>query len=235
MSRILIIEDNETLAEGLQASLELDGHEVEIALDGATGFRALARREPDLIILDLMLPGKSGFQLLRELREAGHEVPVLILSARSAEADKVQGFRLGADGYAVKPIGVLELQARAEALLKRHGRLDPGHDEAAEEVSPGHWRFGRIEVDRDTRTVRRGGRTVALSRLEFELLRYLLEARGATVTRDDLLQQVWGYARPVSTRTVDTHVHALRAKLEDDPAFPAHLLTIRKVGYRLRG
>ena len=236
MSRILIVEDNEALAEGLRTSLELDGHEVGVAHDGDSGLLRARSEEPDLLVLDLMLPGRSGFQLLRELRDGGATLPVLILSARSEEADKVQGFRLGADGYAVKPIGVLELQARVEALLRRHGRLGgSGGEDAAQEVSPGRWRFGKVEVHADTREVLKDGEEVELSRLEFDLLLYLLEARGGIVGRTELLQEVWGYANPVSTRTVDTHVHALRTKLEPDPAHPGHLLTIRKVGYRLKG
>lgn len=236
MSRILIVEDNEDLADGLKTSLELDGHRVEIANDGDSGLIRARSDDHDLLILDLMLPGRSGFQLLKALRADGHELPVLILSARSEEADKVQGFRLGADGYAVKPIGVLELQARAEALLRRHGRLDSGATaDAADEVGSGHWQFGEVDVQCGTRAVTYQGNEVELSRLEFDLLRYLLEARGAIVGRTELLQEVWGYASPVSTRTVDTHMHALRTKLELDPGNPAHLLTIRKVGYRLKG
>ena len=236
MSHILIVEDNETLAEGLRASLELEGHRVEVANDGDSGLIRARSDDHDLLILDLMLPGRSGFQLLKSLRAGGHDLPVLILSARSEEADKVQGFRLGADGYAVKPIGVLELQARAEALLRRHGRLDSdATEDAAEETSPGVWHFGDVQVRCGTRTVIYQGEEVELSRLEFDLLRYLLEARGAIVGRTELLQEVWGYASPVSTRTVDTHMHALRTKLENDPSNPIHLLTIRKVGYRLKG
>jgi len=226
VSRIVVIEDNASLAEGLRASLELEGHTVALALDGETGLDEVRAHGADVVVLDLMLPGMGGFQVLRRLRAEGLEMPVLILSARAQEVDKVQGFRLGADGYAVKPIGVLELQARVGALLRRGGAG------STRRSVPGG--FGVVVVDPETRTVTRRGEPVELSRLEFDLLTYLLEADGAVVTRYDLLKEVWGYQRPVGTRTVDTHVHTLRAKLEDDPANPRHLLTVRKVGYRLR-
>jgi len=226
VSDVLIVEDNETLAEGLRTSLELEGHAVRIVLDGESGLAAVRGDPPDVVVLDLMLPGRSGFQVLRALREEGHQMPVLILSARAQEVDKVQGFRLGADGYAVKPIGVLELQARVSALLRRAtprgGRRGAPHT------------FGSIVVDCDARTVTRSGEPVELSRLEFDLLEYLVAAQGKAVSRYELLKDVWGYQRPVGTRTVDTHVHTLRTKLEDDAAHPRHLLTVRKVGYRLK-
>ncbi len=226
MSRIVVIEDNESLAEGLRASLELEGHRVSVALDGESGLAEIRVRGADVVVLDLMLPGQSGFQVLRTLRSEGREMPVLILSARAQEVDKVQGFRLGADGYAVKPIGVLELQARVGALLRRSGggTARPG--------AP--WTFGGVVVDPEARTVHREGSPVDLSRLEFDLLLHLLRADGAVVSRHELLKEVWGYQRPVGTRTVDTHVHTLRAKLERDPTRPSHLLTVRKVGYRLK-
>jgi DNA-binding response OmpR family regulator len=224
MSRVVVIEDNESLAEGLRASLELGGHRVAVALDGEAGLDEIRRGGAEVVVLDLMLPGQSGFQVLQALRTEGHEMPVLILSARSQEVDKVQGFRLGADGYAVKPIGVLELQARVDALLRRGGGQGAGPPRA----------FGSVVVDPETRTVTRDGLPVELSRLEFDLLLHLLRAEGAVVSRHALLKEVWGYQRPVGTRTVDTHVHTLRAKLERDPADPRHLLTVRKVGYRLR-
>lgn len=226
MSRVVVIEDNESLADGLRASLELDGHRVAVALDGEAGLEEIRHGGADVVVLDLMLPGQSGFQVLRTLRSEGREMPVLILSARSQEVDKVQGFRLGADGYAVKPIGVLELQARVNALLRRGGAGPAG-------AGPPRT-FGSVVVDPETRTVTRDGVQVELSRLEFDLLLHLLRADGAVVSRHALLKEVWGYQRPVGTRTVDTHVHTLRAKLERDPADPRHLLTVRKVGYRLR-
>lgn len=226
MSTVVVIEDNETVAEGLRTGLELEGHVVTLALDGPTGLDAVRAVDPDLVVLDLMLPGMSGFDVLRALRRDGRDMPVLILSARSQEVDKVQGFRLGADGYAVKPIGVLELQARVEALLRRSGAGTRAPD-------PVH-RFGDVVVDTGARTVTRGGESLEVSRLEFDLLLHLLRADGAVVSRYELLKEVWGYQRPVGTRTVDTHVHTLRGKIEEDASEPRYLLTVRKVGYRLR-
>lgn len=227
-SRILVVEDNETLAEGLQASLELDGHQVGVAHEAGSGLIAARELDPDLIVLDLMLPDGSGLQLLKTLRDEGFDMPVLILSARGQEADKVQGYRLGADAYSVKPIGVLELQAQVEALLRRAGRIGAAAGAAEREYT-----FGRVAVDCGTRTVRVRGEPVELAPLEFDLLVYLLRAEGEVVSRHTLLREVWGYRNPVGTRTVDTHVHNLRQKIEEDPSHPTHLLTVRKAGYRL--
>ncbi|MGH7567397.1 MAG: response regulator transcription factor [Gemmatimonadales bacterium] len=225
MSRILVIEDNADLAYGLRNNLEIEGHQVDVAGDGTKGLaRALAAR-PDLIILDLMLPGTDGFRLLRAVRAEGSRVPILILTARGEEADKVRGLRLGADDYVTKPFGVLELLARVEALLRRGGgsRLD-----AREE-------FGDLAVVPASRTVLRRGTLVTppLTPKEYDLLVALLRRRGAVASREELLREVWGYNAEVLSRTVDTHIAELRAKLEDDPARPRHILTVRKAGYRL--
>jgi DNA-binding response OmpR family regulator len=224
--RILIIEDNTDLAYGLRNNLEIEGYEVEVAPDGRSGLAEIGRAAPDLVILDLMLPEMDGFRVLRALRE-GHRMPVLILTARGEEADKVRGLRMGADDYITKPFGLLELLARVEALLRRSRA-------PAADAAPAVERFGDIEVDLGARTVRRGGRGVELAPKEFDLLLALLRARGAVVTRLDLMTQVWGYSAAVVSRTVDTHVAELRRKLEDRPAEPRHILTVRKVGYRLR-
>ena len=229
-THILLVEDNESLAFGFRTSLEVDGHEVTVVGDGREALARAREVDPDLIILDLMLPGLSGFHVLRELRSGGHDMPVLILTARGEEADKVQGFRLGADNYAVKPVGVLELLARVEALLKRSGRHGAG---AAEETDT--YAFGQVEVDVPTRSIRRNGELVELTPMEFDLLLFLLRRAGAVVRRGELLREVWGYKRAVATRTVDTHIAKLRTKLELDPAHPRHILTVRKVGYRLEG
>ncbi|HUF89353.1 MAG TPA: response regulator transcription factor [Gemmatimonadota bacterium] len=226
MTRVLIVEDNETLALGLRRSLEAAGFQARVAADGRAAEIALGAFDPDLVVLDLMLPEKDGFELLEEMRAAGSPVPVLILTARGEELDKLRGFRLGADDYVVKPVGVLELIARVEAILRR---ID-----GAGQEPPQAWGFGDVEVDRTRRTVRKGGEPVQLSRLEFELLSCLLDHRGAVVDRATLLDRVWGYKRPVPTRTIDTHIATLRAKIEDRPARPRHILTVRKVGYRLR-
>jgi DNA-binding response OmpR family regulator len=190
--------------------------------------RARAAR-PDLVVLDLMLPGMDGFRVLRSLREDGIAMPVLILTARGEEADKVRGLRLGADDYVTKPFGVLELLARIEALLRRvtAPRKNGGPPGPAIE------KFGEIEVLTPSRTVLRGGAPVSLTPKEYDLLMALLQRDGACITRSELLIEVWGYSAEVMSRTVDTHVAELRRKLERDPANPKHIITVRKTGYRL--
>jgi len=228
MTRILVVEDNPDLAYGLRNNLEIEGYQVEVADDGSKGLARARDGRPDLIILDLMLPGMDGFRVLRALREAGRTMPVLILTARGEEADKVRGLRLGADDYVTKPFGVLELLARVEALLRRAAPPLPGKN-----GGPPPERFGDIEVIPASRTVLRSGQPVPLTPKEFDLLVALLRRRGAVVTRLDLLREVWGYSAEVLSRTVDTHVAELRRKLETDPAAPRHILTVRKSGYRL--
>jgi len=226
MTRVLIVEDNHDLAFGLRNNLEIEGYAVDVAADGPSGLALARKAPPDLVVLDLMLPGMDGYRVLRQLREEGLAMPVLILTARGEEADKVLGFRLGADDYVTKPFGVLELLARVEALLRR-GRP------AALPPSTVPQRFGDVVVDLSTRTVRRGGEVVALTPMEFDLLVALVRRRGAVVSRLDLLHEVWGHSSAVLTRTVDTHIAELRRKLEDNPAIPRHILTVRKAGYRL--
>ena len=227
MTRILVVEDNPDLAYGLRNNLEIEGYRVDVADDGTTGLARARDASPDLIILDLMLPGMDGFRVLRALREEGRQMPVLILTARGEEADKVRGLRLGADDYVTKPFGVLELLARVEALLRRAAPPDPGNGGATPE------RFADIEVVPASRSVLRNGRPVPLTPKEFDLLLALLRRRGAVASRMELLTEVWGYRAEVLSRTVDTHVAELRRKLETDPAAPNHILTVRKVGYRL--
>jgi two-component system alkaline phosphatase synthesis response regulator PhoP len=226
VTRVLVVEDNRDLAFGLRNNLEIEGHEVEVAHDGTGGLERCAEWRPDLVILDLMLPGTDGFRVLRALRQRGEAVPVLILTARDAEADKVRGLRLGADDYVTKPFGVLELLARVEALLRRGRPAAPARMVL---------RFGEVELDTGTRTVRRAGETVPLAPKEFDLLVALCERQGAIVSRPELMRQVWGYQTDILSRTVDTHIAELRRKLERDPARPRHILTVRKAGYRLEG
>jgi DNA-binding response OmpR family regulator len=227
--RILVIEDNPDLAYGLRNNLEIEGYEVEVAKDGAKGLARARAAKPDLVVLDLMLPGMDGFRVLRSLREEGQGMPVLILTARGEEADKVRGLRLGADDYVTKPFGVLELLARIEALFRRATapRKNGGPPE------PPFEKFGDIEILTPSRTVLRRGETVALTPKEYDLLLTLIRRNGACITRTELLTEVWGYSAEVMSRTVDTHVAELRRKLEDDPANPKHILTVRKTGYRL--
>jgi two-component system, OmpR family, alkaline phosphatase synthesis response regulator PhoP len=227
VTRILIIEDNANLAFGLSRSLEGEGYEVRSAEDGTAGL-ALARSfDPHLILLDLMLPGIDGHTLLRTLRAEGNDTPVLILTARGEEADKVFGFRLGADDYVTKPFGLAELLARVAAILRR-ARTDGAHP-----VGPVE-RFGDVEVTPASRSVTRHGRAVALTPKEFDLLIALIRRRGAVADRLTLLREVWGHQAEVMTRTVDIHIAELRRKLEDNPAEPRHILTVWKAGYRLQ-
>ncbi len=226
LARILVIEDNEDLAFGLRNNLEIEGYEVELSTDGAVGLNRVRELRPDLVVLDLMLPGLDGYRVLREMRDDDLSIPVLILTARGEETDKVRGFRLGADDYVTKPFGLLELLARIEALLRRSSG-----SRSARSIPT---RFGDVRVDPDTRTVRKGNRTVALTAMEFNLLMALLERRGAVASRLELLREVWGHASSVVTCTVDTHVAELRRKLEDDASRPQHILTVRKAGYRLQ-
>ena len=226
MPSILVVEDNPDLAFGLRNNLEIEGYDVLLAEDGHTGLALAREKSPDVMILDLMLPGIDGYRVLRTLRDEGVQTPVLILTAKGEEADKVRGFRLGADDYVTKPFGVLELLARVQALLRRGSR-------PSAEASDGHVRFGEIAVHPASRVVTKSEQPVELTPMEFELLLALLRRRGAVATRNELLREVWGYHAAVVSRTVDTHVAELRRKLEEDPAQPRHILTVRKAGYRL--
>lgn len=226
MSRILLIEDNEDLAVGLKNNLEIEGHDVRIALDGSDGLRAAREESSDLVILDLRLPGMDGFTVLAALRKHDPELPVLILTARGEEEDKVRGLRLGADDYVTKPFGLMELLARVEAILRR-ARAARGDTDEEE-------RFGDVVLRPSERVATRGGQPVSLTPMEFDLLLHLCRHRHRVISRLELLRSVWGYADEAVSRTVDTHVAEIRRKLEADPARPRHILTVRKHGYRLQ-
>jgi DNA-binding response OmpR family regulator len=228
MPRILIVEDNPDLAYGLRTGLEIEGYEVQLAENGETGLERARAWRPDLVMLDLMLPGMDGYRVLKTLRDGGSDVPVLILTARGEEADKVLGFRLGADDYVTKPCGVLELLARVGALLRR-SRMTEQRAGAGDALE----RFGSVEINPASRTVTKEGTLVALSPKEFDLLLALVRRRGAVASRVELLREVWGHRVEVMTRTVDIHIAELRRKLEDDPSQPRHILTVWKAGYRL--
>ena len=228
-ARILVVEDNEALAAGLRNNLEFEGYQAIVAGDAASGLAAARAHAPDLIILDLMLPDADGFRVLGALRSAGVATPVLVLTALGEEADKVRGFRLGADDYVTKPFGLAELMERVKALLRRTSG-QPHGDGAGTATTE---RFGDVAVDTASRTVTRGGQPVALTPKEFDLLVALLRRRGAVAGRFELLKEVWGHQTEVATRTVDIHVAELRRKLEDDPSSPRHILTVWKAGYRL--
>ncbi|HEX3926459.1 MAG TPA: response regulator transcription factor [Gemmatimonadales bacterium] len=224
--RVLVIEDNATIAEGIRMNLAVEGHDVEVAGSGERGLTQARRWDPNLIILDLMLPGLDGYTVLRTLRDEGRDVPVLILSARGAETDRLRGFRLGADDYVVKPFSLPELLARVAAMLRRHSVEEKPN-------SARSWAFANVTVDAGTREVRRDGVPVALRPKEFDLLLALLRRDGRVATRAELLDEVWRYEADVMSRTVDVHILELRRKLEADPAEPRHILTVRKTGYRL--
>ena len=227
MTTVLLIEDNEALAHGLRGNLEFEGYRVLVAPSGGAGLELARTSRPELIVLDLMLPDQDGYRVLRELRATGDDTPVLILTALGEEADKVRGFRFGADDYVTKPFGLMELLARLDALLRRSSRTRaPVREQTVA--------FGDITIDPATRIVRRAGSDVALRPKEFDLLMALARRGGEVVSRAELLKEVWGYSDSVMSRTVDTHIAELRRKLEADPADPRHILTVLKSGYRLR-
>lgn len=223
---ILIVEDNADLAYGLRNNLEIEGHSVTVVKNGREGIEQARLGRYDLMILDLMIPEIDGFRVLKTIRDEGNNIPVLILTSRVEEADKVQGLRIGADDYVTKPFSVLELIARVDAILRRHKPVNGYTVEV--------YRFADIEVDPKTREVHRRGEKLQLSPLEFDLLIALLKRNGSAVQREDLLKEVWGHSAKVYTRTVDTHVAELRKKLEKNPAAPQHILTVPKIGYRLK-
>lgn len=223
-----MVEDNPDLAYGLRNNLEIEGHTVAVAADGVEGLEAARSHAPDLIILDLMLPGLDGYRVLQALRGEGRDTPVLILTARGEEADKVLGFRLGADDYVTKPFGVLELLARVDAILRRAGN-------GAAPRGGGSQGFGDVKVDVAARRVLKGGDDVPLTPKEFDLLLALMRNEGVVVSRVALMKEVWGHRAAVASRTVDTHVAELRRKLERQPSRPRHILTVHKAGYRFQG
>ncbi|MBW3572745.1 MAG: response regulator transcription factor [Gemmatimonadetes bacterium] len=225
MSRVLVVEDNAELAAGIRYNLELEGYDVRVAEDGARALDEVRGFAPDLVILDLMLPDVDGFQVLRTLRDEGVQVPVLVLTARGEETDKVRAFRLDADQYVTKPFGLLELLERVKGLLRRAG----GRSAAG---AGGIIRFGEVEVDPSARTVRRRGVEVSVTPRAFDLLLALVASRGRVLTRQDLLRDVWGHRGRVLTRTVDSHISELRHRLEENPDDPRHIHTVWKIGYR---
>jgi DNA-binding response OmpR family regulator len=223
MPLILVVEDNEDLAFGLSRSLEAEGHEVEVAADGVRGARLALERRPALVILDLMLPGADGYKTLETMRRAGLTMPVIILTARGEEADKVHGLRLGADDYVTKPFSLSELMARVAAQLRRANVAAP--------TAP-TYQFSDVEIQPAARVVTRGGERVSLTPREYDLLLAFVQRPGVVLSRAALLREVWGHQADVLTRTVDIHVGELRRKLERDASVPRHLVTVWKAGYR---
>jgi len=223
-ARILLVEDNPDLAEGVEYNLRLEGYDVQIAENGRVAIDKARGWHPDLVLLDLMLPEMDGYQVLRSIRQNGSRVPVIILSARGEEADKVRGLRLDADQYVTKPFSIVELLERVAALLRRSSK--------SEAPEPTEVTFGDVVVDLAARTVLRNGSPCALTPKAYELLLAFLKRDGAVISRNELLKEVWGYGAFIMTRTVDSHIAELRRKLEDNPAAPRHILTVWKVGYR---
>jgi DNA-binding response OmpR family regulator len=224
MSRLLIVEDEPAMRKGLQDNLETEGYTVELAADGRTGLERVLDSSYDLIILDVMLPHLSGFDLLKQMRQKGIATPVILLTARAEEVDRVLGLELGADDYVTKPFSLRELLARVKAVLRRAEA--PGGD--GERLV-----LGEVEVDFSAYTATRNGVPLEMTPKEFEILKYLWEHRNRVVSRDQLLTEVWGYDASLSTRTVDNFIARLRQKIESQPSTPRHIVTIHGTGYKL--
>jgi DNA-binding response OmpR family regulator len=223
---ILVIEDDPSITMGLELNLRAEGYEVMLAHDGEEGLAKARSEDIDLLILDVMLPRLNGFEVLRVLRGEGSEIPVLMLSARGAEMDKVMGLELGAEDYVTKPFGLAELLARVRAILRRDGK---GKGKGSRNKL---FRTGVLEINADTRQVMRDGKAVELTATEFDVLLCLVEAKGRVLSREQIQAHVWGPDHHGTTRTVDNFLLQLRAKLEVDPTEPKHLVTVRGVGYR---
>ena len=226
--RILLVEDEPGLQVTLSDRLRSEGYEVETASDGETGYERATEETFDLIILDIMLPGKNGFDVCRDLRQDGMTQPILMLTARDQVADKVVGLKLGGDDYLTKPFENIELLARVEALLRRSATSATTH-------STDFYEFGNVSVDFRKSEVILSGKLVDLSAREFHLLRYFIENRESLLSRDELLNNVWGYDVMPSTRTVDVHIARLRQKIEANPKYPVHILTVHGMGYKFIG
>lgn len=223
MITILLVEDNRDYAATLRSNLVREGYDVHVAATGTDGLSRARELAPDLIILDLMLPAMNGYTVLQRLRDEGHEMPVLIMTARGTEEEKLRGFGLGADDYIVKPCGLLEILARVKALLKRGGGREKREAAVVDDLT----------VDFGARVVRRAGTELPLRPKEFDLLAALIRHRGQVVSRAELLREVWGYMPDSQSRTVETHLASLREHLGDDPQSPRYIVTVRRAGYRL--
>lgn len=223
MAKVLIIEDEPNMVLGLKDSCEYEGYEVAVARNGKEGLEKASTENPDIILLDVMLPLISGIDVCRTLRTRGIETPILMLTARSQEIDKVIGLEVGADDYVTKPFSIKELLARIRAHLRRATK---------QVVDIESFNFGDVELNFKKYAARKGGQALDLSAREFEILRYLIRRRGEIVTRDQLLDEVWGYRSTPVTRTVDNHIARLRQKIEQDPSEPQHIITVHRLGYR---
>jgi DNA-binding response OmpR family regulator len=226
MEKILIIEDEESILLGLEDDLRIEGYQVSTARDGLTGFSMAKAGKFDLIILDIMLPELNGFEVCKQLRQSGNMTPILILTAKSQEIDKVLGLELGADDYVTKPFSPRELRARVNALIRRvkQTRQDPDL-----------YHFGDVKVDFKKYEAEKGGQLIYLTTLEFALLNFLIKYKGQVVSRDSILDKVWGEEVYVTPRAVDTHIAHLRKKIEDDPENPEYIIGVRGIGYKFKG
>lgn len=225
-ARILVVEDEPNMVAGLRDNFEFEGYEVLTARDGVEGLERALQESPDLVVLDVMMPRMSGLEVCRQLRAKRASIPIIMLTARGQEVDKVVGLELGADDYVTKPFSIRELLARVKAILRRTATLPKQQEEYA---------FGDIEVDLHRRRVLKAGKPLDISSKEFELLQYFIGHSGETLSRDRLLEEVWGYENYPTTRTVDTHLVRLRQKLEPDPEQPQYFLTVHGTGYRFVG
>ncbi len=226
MAKILIIEDEEAILMALEDNLKLEGYEVKSAIDGEKGFSMAKEGRYDLIILDIMLPRMDGFEVCKQLRQCGIMTPILMLTAKGQEIDKVLGLELGADDYVTKPFSPRELLARVKALLRRAKLVQKAIDS---------YTFSDVEVDFKKYEAKKRGQQVFLTALEFSLLYFLIQNKGQVVTRDTILDEVWGRDVYIQPRTVDKHIAELRKKIEDDPARPEHIIGVRGVGYKFSG
>lgn len=227
MTRILVVEDEPGIALGLEDDLRMEGYQVEVVADGALACRRARETSFDLILLDVMLPGKDGFEVCRELRRANLAMPILMLTARTQEAEKVMGFELGADDYVTKPFSTRELRARVKALLRRAAARQPDDSEC--------YRFGAVEVDFRRGELRNNGKPVELTPIEFKLMTLFIQSAGRVLSRDRLLSGAWGADTFASERIVDNHIANLRRKIEPDPASPRYLRNVRGMGYIFEG
>lgn len=224
MSRIIIIEDDRAILRGLKDNLEYESYEVLTAADGDQGYRLIKEQSPDLIVLDLMIPRMDGYELCRKVRSEGITIPILMLTARSEEMDRVHGLDIGADDYVSKPFSLPELLARIRAILRR---AQP------QSTMPENLSFDDVIVDFTCFEARKGKQVLKLSRKEFGVLRLMASRPGQVISRNEMLDEVWGHESFPTTRTVDNHIALLRSKLEDNPANPRHLITVHGVGYKL--
>jgi DNA-binding response OmpR family regulator len=226
MGKVLIVEDDPSMAVALRDGFEYEGYSVQVARDGTEGLKLASAKKLDLIVLDVMLPNLSGLDVCKQLRSQGNTLPIIMLTARGQEIDKVLGLKIGADDYVTKPFSFMELMARVEALLRRTSK---------QQAPLGVYRFGNVTLDFKKFEACKQGRMIELSPREFKILKHLIEHRGEVVSRDQLLDTVWGYENFPLTRTVDMHIAKLRQKIEDSPNNPRYIVTLHRVGYKFTG